>query len=146
MGTNPVTVLLVGEGARNSLQLLQWLNHRGCSCEVTQSCRDACNLISCTQFDLVLSQYYLPDGTAFPLVDSLVGSPATLFLSARVEDGSLWVKMLERGKRCIAAPMLHSNAITEALAAVLDECATAPDGKPASKLGQDNPNETSEKC
>jgi len=133
MGLNPVMVLLVGEGARNSLQLLQWLDHRGCSCEVAQSCRDACNLTSCTQFDLVLSQYYLPDGTAFPLVDSLVGSPATLFLSARIEDGSLWVKMIERGKRCIAAPVLRSNGMTEALAAVLDECGTAPHGKPSVK-------------
>jgi CheY-like chemotaxis protein len=103
MGIEPVKVLLVGEGARNSLQLLQWLSHRGCSCQVAQSCRDACNLVSRTQFDLVLSQYQLPDRTAFPLVDGLAGSPATLFFSTRVESGSLWLKMLERGKRCIGA-------------------------------------------
>jgi CheY-like chemotaxis protein len=120
MGINPVMVLLVGEGARNSLQLLQWLNHRGCSCEVAQSCQDACNLVSRTQFDLVLSQYQLPDRTAFPLLDGLAGSPATLFFSTRVENGSLWLKMLERGKRCIGAPVLQSNALTDALARVLD--------------------------
>lgn len=121
MGINPVMVLLVGEGVRNSLQLLQWLNHRGCSCQVARSFQDACNLVSRTQFDLVLSQYQLPDRTAFPLVDCLVGSPATLFFSARLENGSLWLKMLERGKRCIgASPALRSNALTDALAKVLD--------------------------
>jgi hypothetical protein len=53
MGIKPVTVLLVGEGARNSLQLLQWLNQRGCRCQAAESCRDACNLVlvSRTQFD-----------------------------------------------------------------------------------------------
>jgi CheY-like chemotaxis protein len=120
MGVEPVKVLLVGEGARNSLQLLQWLSYRGCSCQVAQSCRDACNLVSRTQFDLVLSQYQLPDRTAFPLVDRLAGSPATLFFSTRVESGSLWLKMLEQGKRCIAAPVLQSNALIQALAKVLD--------------------------
>jgi hypothetical protein len=50
------------------------------------SYRDAFNLVSHTQFDFVLSQYQLPDRTAFPLLDWLVGSFATLFFSARVED------------------------------------------------------------
>jgi CheY-like chemotaxis protein len=120
MGVEPVKVLLVGEGARNSLQLLQWLSHRGCSCQVAQSCRDACSLVSRTQFDLVLCQYQLPDRTAFPLVDRLAGSPATLFFSTRVESGSLWLKMLERGKACIGAPVLQSDALIDALAKLLD--------------------------
>jgi CheY-like chemotaxis protein len=88
MGIKPVTVLLVGEGARNSLQRLQWLNQRGCRCQAAESCRDACNLVSRTQFDLGLSQYQLPVRTAFPLLDCLKGSPPTLFFSARVENGS----------------------------------------------------------
>lgn len=120
MDIEPVKVLLVGEGARNSLQLLQWLSHRGCSCQVAQSCRDACNLVSRTQFDLVLSQYQLPDRTAFPLVDGLAGSPATLFFSTRVESGSLWLKMLERGKRCIGAPALQRSQLFGALGNVVD--------------------------
>ena len=79
MGIEPVMVLLVGEGARNSLQRLQWLSHRGCSCQVAQSCRDACNLVSRTQFDLVLCQYQLPDRTAFRLVDGLADPPPICF-------------------------------------------------------------------
>jgi hypothetical protein len=72
------------------------------------------------QFDLVLSQYQLPDRTAFPLLDRLVGSPATLFFCARVEDGSLWLKMLDRGNRCLGAPLLRSDDLTKALCTVLD--------------------------
>ena len=120
MGIKPVMVLLVGEAANNSLQLLQWFNRRGCCCQVAQSYRDAFNLVSHTQFDLVLSQYQLPDRTAFPLLDWLVGSSATLFFSTRVEKGFLWLQMLERGKRCVGAAMLQSNALIEALAKLLD--------------------------
>jgi CheY-like chemotaxis protein len=115
----PIMVLLVGETAKSSLKLLNWLNSRGCLCQLAQSYRDARNLVSCTQFDLVLSQYQLPDRTAL-LVDRLIGSPATLFFSARVEDGSLWLKMLERGNRCVGAPLLRSDELAKALARVLD--------------------------
>jgi hypothetical protein len=71
------------------------------------------------QFNLVLTDYELPDGTAFQLLDRLVGSSTTLFFSARVERGSLWVKMLDRGKRSIGEPVLQSDALTDALTRVL---------------------------
>src|ERR1700674_4565220 len=111
MDIRPKMVLLVGETARGSTQLMNWLYKRGCQCHFAMSCQEAFNLVSHTQFDLVLSQYQLPDRTAFPLLDWLVGSSATLFFSARVEDGFLWLKMLERGKRCVSTAMLQSNAL-----------------------------------
>ena len=119
MSTRLISVLLVGEALENFPQLLRWLDSRGCRCQLAQSYRDACNLVSCTQFDLVLSQYQLPDRTAFPLLDRLVGSLATLFFSARVEDGSLWLKMLDRGNRCVGAPLLRSDDLTQALGTVM---------------------------
>jgi CheY-like chemotaxis protein len=119
MSTRLISILLVGEALENFPQLLRWLDSRGCRCQLARSYRDACNLVSCTQFDLVLSQYQLPDRTAFPLLDRLVGSPATLFFCARVEDGSLWLKMLDRGNRCVGAPLLRSDDLTEALGTVM---------------------------
>jgi len=120
MSTKLISVLLVGESLENFPQLLRWLGSRGCRCVLAPSYRDACDLVSRRQFDLVLSQYQLTDRTAFPLLDRLVGSPATLFFSARVEDGSLWLKMLDRGNRCVGAPLLRSDDLTKALGTVLD--------------------------
>jgi len=120
VGAKPIMVLLVGETARSSLQLLRLLSRRSCRCQFAQSCRDAHDLLSCTQFDLVISQYQLSDRTAFPLLDWLAGSSATLFFSTRVEGGSLWLKMLERGQRCVGAPVLRQNGFIEALGTVLD--------------------------
>jgi hypothetical protein len=77
-------------------------------------------LISRTQFDLVLSQYQLPDRTAFPLLEWLTGSRTTLFLSTPVESGCLWLPMLDRGRRCVGAPVLWASDLAEALSKVLD--------------------------
>jgi hypothetical protein len=79
----PIMVLLVEETAKSSLKLLYWLNSRGCLCQMAQSYRDACNLVSCTPFVLVLSQYQLPDRTAFPVVDRLRISGDSVFLRTR---------------------------------------------------------------
>ena len=134
MDGKPIMVLVVGETAKGFLQLLLWLYERGCRCHFATSYRDALDLVSSTQFDLVLSQYQLRDRTSFPLIDRLAGSLATLFLSTQVEDGSLWLKMLERGKHCVGAPLLRSNDLIAALAKELgivgrfDHRGTAGDG------------------
>ena len=120
MSAKPMMVLLVGEGTRNSVQLLQWLDARGSRCQFARSFQDACPLIAPTDFDLVLSEYHLPDRSAFPLLDLLEGSLATLFFCTRVEDGSIWLKMLERGKRCAGVSVTRSNEFANALAAAVD--------------------------
>lgn len=120
MPAKPIMVLLIGETARSSSNLLEWLQARGSCCQFSRSYGDACPLIRSTQFDLVLSEYALPDRTAFPLLDHLEGSSATLFFSTRGEDGSLWLKMLERGRRCVGAPILRSVDLPQALGRLLD--------------------------
>lgn len=116
-------VLLVGQNTKNSPHLLEWLHGKGSRCQFAQSYRDACDLIPSTQFDLVLSEYQLPDRTAFPLMDWLEGSSATLFFSTRVENGSPWLKMLDQGRRCVGAPLVRSGDLTRALATMLESAA-----------------------
>lgn len=119
MRIKPMMVLLVGETARSSSNLLEWLQRRDSCCQSSHSYGDACDLIRSAQFDLVLSEYQLPDRTAFPLLDRLEGSFATLFFSARVEDGSIWLKMLERGRRCVGAPILRSSDLAKVIDSLL---------------------------
>lgn len=117
--SDEIGVLLVGESLAHFPQLARWLNERGCHCELAGSYREACSLLSRTQFDLVLSEYQLPDRTAYPLLDWLAGTPATLLFRARVENGFLWLKMVEQGERCVDAPVLRSNHFLPALEQVL---------------------------
>jgi PleD family two-component response regulator len=71
-------ILLVGEAAESSLQLTHWLEKRGCKCRFASSCKEACRLISGIKFDFVLSHFELPDRTAYPLLERLIGSATTL--------------------------------------------------------------------
>lgn len=119
MDSRGIKVLLVGQTARSSLQLLQWLDNRGCECHFATSYRDACSLISRTQFDLVLSQYQLPDRTAFSLLDWLRGSTATLFFSKPVENGCWWLPMLVRGRECVGACGLRPGEFLDTLGKTL---------------------------
>jgi hypothetical protein len=59
-------ILLVGETAQSCLQLMQWLERRGCRCHFASSCKDACRLVSGMRFDFVLSHFELR--SAYPLL------------------------------------------------------------------------------
>ena len=116
-----VEVLLVGPRARGSSQLLQWLGSRECECHFATTCKEACALLSRSGYDLVLSEYDLPDRAAYPLLEKLIGSTTTLFLSAIVENGFLWVPALLRGRRWLESHMLRPGELREALSDVLKE-------------------------
>ena len=119
MDSRGIKVLLVGQSARSSFQLLQWLDNQGCQCRFASTYRDACTLISQTAFDLVISQLELPDRTAYPLLDWLRGSTATLFFSKTVENGCLWLPMLVRGRECVGAYALRPEEFRDMLGKTL---------------------------
>jgi CheY-like chemotaxis protein len=90
MSDNSISVLLVGQNVQRSPELHWWLDNRELRCEYAESCHDACSRVSRRQYDLVISEYQLPDRTAFPLLD-------------------LWLLMLDRGRRCVGAPVVRSR-------------------------------------
>jgi PleD family two-component response regulator len=61
---------LVGETTQSCLQLMQWLESRGCRCHFASSCKDACRLVSDMRFDFVLSHFELPERSAFRFFQS----------------------------------------------------------------------------
>ena len=141
MGVITIEVLLVGQTARGSSQLQKWLGSRGCDCHFAMSCKEACGLIACSGYDLVLSEYDLPDRAAYPLLEQLIGSTSTLFLSTIVEEGFLWVPALLRGRRWPDAHMLRPGELSEALSDVLqrvrgDRAETGPINR-ATTLGDE---------
>ena len=119
MSVAGVEVLLVGPTARGSSQLLQWLGSRGCDCHFAATCKQAFALISRSGYDLVLSEYDLPDRAAYPLLEQLRGSTSTLFFSTIVENGFVWIPALLRGKRWPDAHMLRPGELSEALSDVI---------------------------
>jgi PleD family two-component response regulator len=115
MDIRVMTVLLVGQTARSSLRLVQWLENHACQCHFADSCKDACASFSRMQFDFVLSPYELPDRNAYPLLKHLIGSTSTLFFSVPVENGCLWVPTLARGKKWPASSALRPAEFADTL-------------------------------
>ena len=119
MDSGGIRVLLVGQTARSSFQLVQWLDDRGCQCHFAGSCKDACVLVSQKAFDVVISQFELPDRTAYPLADRLMGSTTTLFFSKPVENGCWWLPMLVRGRECAGSHGLRPGEFLDTLGKTL---------------------------
>src|SRR5215471_17249335 len=104
MNTRTVEVLLVGSGARGSRGLQDHLKKRGCDISFATSCREALQMLRGRQFDLVLSEFMLSDGTAYELMPSLWGTGTTMFFSNAVEVGCWWMNPIYEGKDRSDAP------------------------------------------
>src|ERR1700740_1900023 len=130
MRGSPISILLVGKKVQHCTELHRWLHNRGLWCEYAEFYRDACSWISRRQFDLVISEYQLPDRTAFPLLDVLAGSPAAVFFSRVLTTDSLWLLMLDRGRRCVGAPAVRSSNLQGALDRVLHRLGNTPAPEP----------------
>jgi two-component system, OmpR family, response regulator MtrA len=94
-GTN---VLLVGNCARRSSVLGRHLLKRGCNVSLAARKKDAVELLQQRQFDVVLSGFRLPDGTAYELMEALRGTDSTMFFSFAVEDSCWWITALLQGQ------------------------------------------------
>ena len=114
-------ILVVGETAQSSLELTQWLERRGCRCHFASSCKEACRLISGFEFDFVLSHFELPDRTAYPLLEKLIGSATTLFFSTRIENGCVWMPALANGRKWPGAKVLRPNEFAFTLGRALED-------------------------
>ena len=94
-GTN---VLLVGSCARRSSVLGRHLLKLGCNVSLAACKKDAVELLQRRRFDVVLSEFRLPDGTAYELMEALRGTDTTMFFSFAVEDSCWWITALLRGQ------------------------------------------------
>jgi CheY-like chemotaxis protein len=119
MRDGSICILLVGENLQRCPELHRWLHNWELGCDYARLYQDACNHLSQTQFDLVISEYQLPDRTAFPLLDVLAGSPTTLFFSRALKNDFLWLLMLDRGRRRVGAPVVRLSNLHGALDRVL---------------------------
>jgi DNA-binding NtrC family response regulator len=104
MDVRGVRVLLVGNAARKVSNLEDYLLKRGCDICFATSQKDALELLQRHQFDLVLSEFVLSDGTAYQLMPPLRGTDATMFFSNAVEAGCWWMNAIYEGKDRLEDP------------------------------------------
>ena len=100
MDGSEIRVLLVGDSPESFSLIRELLEKRSCECHFAGSLGAVKNVLRLWQFDLVLSTHGIPSYPIQKLVGLLSGSSASLFSSLRVEEGSWWLPVLQRGKEC----------------------------------------------
>jgi hypothetical protein len=115
MATHQHTTLLVGREFLQSADPNGWFLRRRSQCRVASTVGEVCELTRSHRFDLILSDYHLPDGTGFELLDRFPVPPASYFLSHRVENGCIWLPAILRGVRCWGSAVLRPAAFIRLL-------------------------------
>ena len=67
-------VLLVGKRTSGASRLAEWLERLGCEYRITASYQEGRTLLETRRFDVVLSETDLPDGNAYGLISTVIGS------------------------------------------------------------------------
>jgi CheY-like chemotaxis protein len=133
MPVRGVTVLLVGDGARNASVLENHLRKRGCNISFASSKNEAMELLQHRQFDLILSEFILSDGTALQFMSPLLGTKTTMFVSNTVEDGCWWMTAIFQGQDRTQEPGMRPREFRIHLDEVLyDQFFRAPTNSPGS--------------
>jgi DNA-binding NtrC family response regulator len=115
------SVLLVGSCARKSSALGGHLLKRGCNLSLAGCKKEAMELLQRRRFDLVLSGFLLPDGTAYELMAPLRGTDTTMFFSFAVEDSCWWITAMLQGQDRSEAAGLRPREFTMLLDELLFE-------------------------
>lgn len=118
-------VLLVGKRMSGASRLADWLERLGCEYRITASYQEARTLLETRRFDVVLSETDLPDGNAYGLISTVIGSPTSLFFCLAVEDSYWWLPAVAQGRECWGAPARRPAEFTRMLPEILFQSTAA---------------------
>ncbi len=106
-------VLMMGESMRKALQLEDFLKRTGWSCQVEPELPAALRLAETQPYDLILSGVRMDRCCRASLVNSVIGSKASLFFSMAVEYGCWWLPAVRQGENCADSPALSPRRFAE---------------------------------
>jgi hypothetical protein len=92
-----------------------------CEIDFASSCKEASTFLSDRQFDLVLSEHRLRDGSSDPLAASLIGSSTTLIYSYPVETDCWWLPAVKNGQLCWGSLAMRPSEFIRFLDNILNE-------------------------
>lgn len=121
MNDQKLKVLWARHSISDTSCLVERLQKWSCEYCFAISYREALALLNQKQFELVLSELNLPDGSASRLIPWLVGSGSSLFFSFPVEDDCWWLPGIVYGHRCWGAPALRGSEFIGLLNELLQE-------------------------
>jgi len=121
MGVNTSRVLLIAASPMGVSFLVTRLKKWACEIYFASSCKEAKAFVSNQQFDLVLSEFRLRDGSSDSLASLLVGSHTTLVYSYPVETGCWWLPALRNRESCWGSRAMQPSEFMDFLDNTLKE-------------------------
>ena len=112
LDASTASVFLVGSTVHKSSPLENHLAQKGCRVSLASSEREAIETLKRCQFDIVLSEFLLADGSAYHLIPLLVATGTTMFFSYAVEDSCWWMIAVCDGKACSDRPGMTPREFT----------------------------------
>ncbi|MFZ0737169.1 MAG: hypothetical protein WBL70_19540 [Candidatus Acidiferrales bacterium] len=100
MATKSPKILLIAASPMGVSFLAARLKKWACEIHFASSRKEANAFVSTQQFDLVLSESWLWQGSSYPLTALLIGSNTTLVYSYSVENGCWWLPAVKNGQSC----------------------------------------------
>lgn len=113
--------LLVGRGLMNSPKLIEKFGAQEWECHFAESYREAHQHLNTASFALLLSEFYLPDGSAYRLIPCLEGSLITVYFSLQTGATTWWLPAIDRGQLCFGAAALRGAEFGKSLGERLEE-------------------------
>jgi len=98
MAVTSPRILLVAESPMGVSFLVTRLKKLAREIHFAGSCKEASAFIANHQFDLVLSEFRLWDGSSYSLAATLIGSRSTLVYSYPLETGCCWLPAVKQGQ------------------------------------------------
>jgi len=106
MEATSLRILLVDETVSDASPLVSYVRNLGCSCAISRSIEEACALLLCENFDVVLTKFVPTGGNCHELFTLLLGRQTCLFYSYAVEGGCWWIPRVLLGQDCRGAAAL----------------------------------------
>ena len=109
MNEGRTSALLVGRGLMNSPRLIKKLHAQQWKCHFAGSYQEAHAHLNAGCFELLLSEFHLPDGSASRLIPWLEGSQTTVYFSIQTGTVTWWLPAVDHGLPCFGAAALRAE-------------------------------------
>jgi hypothetical protein len=121
MTVKTLQVLLIAGSPMGMSFLAARLTTWACEIHFASSFKEANAFLNTQKYDLVLSEFRLRDGSAYPLADLLLGSHTTLVYSYSVENSCWWLPALKNGQSCWGSLAMQPSEIIGFLVGTIKE-------------------------
>jgi hypothetical protein len=121
MSANTTKILLIAASPKAVSFLATRLQKWACEIYFAASCKEAKAFASSHRFDLVLSEFRLPDGSSYSLTDLFIGSTTTLVYSYPMETGCWWLPAVNNGQLCWESRAMQPSEFMDFLDDTLKE-------------------------